>query len=517
MSVTYDFLDNTTGQDSSIDPTQIANHLAEGGFKNVSLTPDQMAISFEGPDGQVYDAEIPTLIEKNYGQIKAAKPQNVDESFVRPMWRTGIEGLPNDDIVRKAYLKSKLSQEGFKDLEDKYIVGQGEDWNFFNPKPGKWYALTNAKGFDMSDVTGAIPGMAGMAGSVLGGLGGAAAGVAGTAGVGSLPLAMAGAGAGGLAGRTLAKGTMAAFDPAYMAALQGAPVGRMLAEEGVSTAIDAAIPAVGRIPGVKQLFEKGIVSPIAKAVGKAGQFLGRGAEMAGQGLAEHELPRQLVTSMIPGLGQAQAAGITARVGELPFWLVKKAPAVANLAKRVTGNPEALSGLEKGAADLLKTRTITRPAAEAAAEDLANFGLGKPLEGALGSAKSAAKQNQISDFYGNLGRKIGTSLGGSEEEIAARALKGGNIGQKIGNVLSDVAKTGKAVEKTVDTGAIAAARALQYGGKGAKNIGRGLNLAGTAAAPFEARIGAELGGQSLAEEGYDWLKAPRARTPKPFSR
>ena len=517
MSVTYDYLDTQTGQDASIDPTQIANHLAEGGFKNVALTPDQMAISFEGPDGQVYDADIATLVEKNYGQIKATKPQNVDESFVRPMWRTGIEGLPNDDIVRKAYLKSKLSQEGFKDLEDKYIIGQGEDWNFFNPKTGKWYALTNAQGFDMSDVTGAIPGLAGMAGSIIGGVGGAATGAGTTAGIGSLPMAMAGAGAGGLAGRSLAKGAMAALDPEYLAALKTASPGQMLAEEGVSTAIDAAIPAVGRIPGVKQVFEKGIVSPIAKMVGKAGQFLGRGAEMAGQGLAENELPRQLVTSMMPGLGQAQAMGITARVGELPFWLTKKAPAVAGLAKKVTGNPQALSGMEKGAADLLKARTIQMPAAEAAAEDVANLGLGKPLEGALGSARKAAQRNQVSDFYGNLGQKIGQSLGGSEEEIAARALKGGKIGQSVGNVLSDVAKTGKAIEKGVDTGAVLAARGLQYAGAGAKNIGRGMNVLGTAAAPFEARIGAELGGQSLAEEGYDWLKTPRARTPKPFSR
>ena len=516
MSLDYSIVDNATGEDTNVDAQAIANHLAQAGWTNVQLTPDQQAISFQGADGQVYDADVPTLIEKNYGNIKQTTPKQVDESFVQPSWRLGIESLPNDDAVKKAYLKSKLSSEyGFKDLEDKHLVGQGSDWNFYNKQTGKWYSVTNKKGMDMSDLTGMIPGAAGAVGSILGGIGGTFVGGATGLGVGALPGAMVGSGAGGLLGRTAEKGILSAFDPEYGQALKNSSKGQLLGEEAISTGIDAAVPALSKIPGVSTLFNKGIVSPIATAVGKGAQFFGRGVEMAGKGVAENELPRQLITAAVPGLGNLQAAGMAAQVGNLPVWAAERIPQAVGMARKVTGSEELGQGLKEFGERVLIPRNMSIAAPEKAAENIARIGRGEAPMSMTERWTMGAPAHQTGSFYGNLAEEGMRSAGKTETEIAKSGI--GPKAEKFGEIMGDIADAGKAVEKGVDKGMIGAARGVQYAGTGIKNAGRGLNIAGTAFAPFEARLGAEVGGQSLAEEGLDWLKKPKRQKSTPFSR
>jgi hypothetical protein len=510
MSVDYTIIDGKSGKETNIDANVLSSHLTEGGFKNVALSPDQQSISFEGPDGQIYDADIQNMIEKNYGSIKNAVPKSVDESSVRPSWRLGIESLPNDDIVRKAYLKSKLATEGFKDIEDKHLIGKGEDWNYFNPNTGKWYALTNAKGFDMSDVTGAIPGLAGMVGATAGGIGGGM--------MGGLP-AVAGSALGGLGARTLEKGLLAQFDPEYLDAYRMSKPGQVLAEEGISTAIDAAVPAVGMIPGVKQAFKSGIVSPIAKVVGKGTEFLGRGVERLGKTFAENRLPRELATTVTPGLGVAQSAGLTARIGEIPFWLTKKVPGAVDKLQKIPGLEEVGSGVRSGAVDLLRPRTLAKAGPEALAEEFASVASGNMPKNVAEKAAASAKENVIKDFYGNVGGKLARAGVGAEEGFNAakqKILAGRKMGQSFGGGVQDLSNTGKAIEGAADVGMRGLSRGIQYAGAGVKNTGRGLKLGGTVLGPLEARTSIELGGQSLAEEGLDWLKGPKTFTPKAFT-
>jgi hypothetical protein len=172
------------------------------------VNPDGKTISYQ-INGETYDDEIPSLLETLGHKVSGIAPIQADESFVQPTWRAGLAALPSDDNVRKAYVESNLKKMGMKGE----VVGSGDDWYFHNPDTGKWYATTNAKGFDMTDLIGGAVATPQMLASIVGG-GIGAAGGAGLAGpAGAVAGGMAGSAAGDLAGGQLTRALARSFDP----------------------------------------------------------------------------------------------------------------------------------------------------------------------------------------------------------------------------------------------------------------------------------------------------------------
>jgi hypothetical protein len=487
------------GQDSTMPVEEIQKQLQSNGYQNAVIKPDGNGVEYT-INGQVYDDNVPDLLKMLGHEVTSIVPRNAEESFVQPAWRAALETLPDDEGVRKAYIKSKLKESGHVASDDQ-IMGSGSDWYFMNPDTGKWYATTNAKGFDVADLAGYAAQAPGFLGSVAGGALGAGAGV----GLGSIPLGAAGAVAGDFTGRSTAQGISAAFDPSVREALGNNGLGQT-ALSNLKTAAPSAIGgALGGIPGVSQALSKGfatrVAQPMAEGLGALGNVVKRGAGYA----AESPVIKGITTGLIPGLNTAQMAGFGLRAGEIPVavnkglgWLGKKGADLAESAIAKGGlNAEEGAFLQniadKGSQMQFNSEArIFAPGVEN--KGFIERGIKKIFKPAE-DAQSAFGKQEVKGFYENVGKRMGRPRDAYAREALKRAE---NMSPEKANRFLEMAQgrmstinptaLGKSIGKAAQT-ASTAGRTLENASEGVVGLGfRGIQGMGAAT---------ELGGKVLA--------------------
>jgi hypothetical protein len=200
-------VENQGGTSGVFTPDDITSQLASMGETPKGVSPDGQMITLSDQNGD-FQVKTEDLLRDLGWKVNGIEPSDVIEDFVKPELRVAVANLGSDDQTKKLYLQEKLRDMG---LNDANIVGQGTDFYVFHPESNKYFALTNKRGVDMSDIASGISQAPGFIGGAVGG----AAGAFGGAGVGSIPLGMAGAAAGQLGGDVLARGALAAYDPTF--------------------------------------------------------------------------------------------------------------------------------------------------------------------------------------------------------------------------------------------------------------------------------------------------------------
>lgn len=275
----------------TLNSQELLQQLAEfSGFQPVGISQDGSSGIFQTPTG-LQTIPFHEALQQVGAKIDTYKPLNAVPSDNIVKYRMALDSISDPDI-QDAYLRT-IATKDFN-VKDPLIVGSGIDRYLWDQNSGKWVALTNAQGLDLSDIVAGGAGLAkgGLAvgGALLGGAGGSfAAPIAGT---------IAGAGAGAAAGNALGDvtqaGIMSALDPSFREAYGSA--GNYFGKEGTSIAKNAAISgALGAaIPGAGALLRgasaplKTVVSPISQGmqaagtgisnVGKMGRAIGKSLE-----------------------------------------------------------------------------------------------------------------------------------------------------------------------------------------------------------------------------------------------
>lgn len=526
MSLTYS-VTTPDGQATDYNSSEIAQQLQSAGYQNLVVNPDGKSVSYS-VNGQTYDDDIPSLLETLGHKVAGAVPTEADESFIQPAWRAEMETLPSDDNVRKGFLKSKLAKMGM-DIKDDQITGSGSDWFFHNPQTGKWYATTNAKGFDVSDLAGLAGEAPAFLGSVAGGGIGAAGGsIAGP--VGSVAGGFAGAAAGDFAGRRLARGALSLFDEDYDKA---APKNVLPSREELTSAGLSGIGGgIGGVPALAKLLNKGAASALLRPAGEALGAAGTVAKTVAGKAADSPLATGLITSAIPGLGTAQGAGLVLRAGELP--VVMNRLAAKGGAKLASFADNALAGgvgaeeeaLFKGLRNTGANIEDAARALEFTPPDTSKLGkINRAIFGGLDNTKAVeegasavnANKNAVSAFYNNLGRRrfsneVQKRAAQSADPQAflqkAAPLLNKNAGvrgmEQFGKVAQAASKTGRALEGGAEGITRMGLRGIENAGRAAEGVGKIVGTGARYAAPWESRILLNQGAQQL-DDGYETLQ------------
>lgn len=575
MSLEYT-VKGADGSKTSVDPAAIASQFqAAGLLQNVRVSPDGLSLSgFDPNTGDNVDIDLPGYLKDSYG-LEGFKPLegSVETKGVQPQWRSMIALMGNDDMAKKAYLKSKLGEMGYNEAS---IVGQGDDFYFFNN--GKYHALTNKPGLDLADAAGLAPGFVQSAISGLAGAGGA------TVGAAFGPAGMVAGGAGAAAGtsKLLSKGSKwlaGKIDPAFAKTMEGLSEEQqdaIASDENTAALIDGTIGALpGAGPLVRQLGRAGAnatgiqsVSSLGRAAAKplelANSLVGmggpvsRGAQVTGgvaQGVGgvlgiagdvvkNNPLAQGLATQSIPGVGALEAAGYVARLPEAPGFLISKAgEALRNRSRKFADQvaEEGLRGRAKrealeasarfdGWARPLERMTQPRPS------------VSRGLEGAADFAEAISKGRlpedlpaRPSDILKNIGEmrfeKKMFDLGQKRvkakdiydrerlaEEVSQLRKAGPNTYAQIGKTADSLASTGKVITEGATKGITAAARGASTLGTGLERGGYIARTMGRAAAPYESRALASQGLQYAEEKVPAYAEELSKRwknRPKPF--
>lgn len=200
--------ENEGGTSGVFTPEEIVSQLTAMGEMPKGISPDSQLITLTDAQIGEYQVKTEDILKEMGWKINGIEPTDVIEDFVKPELRVAVSNLGTDDQVKKMYLQEKLRDMG---LDQANIVGQGTDFYVWHPESNKYFALTNKRGMDMSDLASGLS----QAPGFIGGAAGGALGALGGAGVGSIPLAMGGAAAGQLGGDVLARGALAAYDPTF--------------------------------------------------------------------------------------------------------------------------------------------------------------------------------------------------------------------------------------------------------------------------------------------------------------
>lgn len=528
-------IEDPEGNEQVLSANDVVAHMSQA-YQGVKLSPDGTTIEAIDPTtGEVMESDLGELVGEKYGKVKSFAPSEgaVDYNGVNKSWRAAIEALPNDPMVRKAYLQSKLEGMGVKDRK---IIGEGEDYYTFNPQTGKYSALTNSPGLDMSDVAGFAPslvrGLGSAAGMAVGGTLGSAAGP-----VGSVAGGAAGAGAGGFLADEGMRKVAGYFDKDFDSAMGNMTEEQRSGnrkEQAFRGAIDTATGGVSRVPGVASALSKlNPFSRLAQGSGAAAQGVGAAARGAGQLVAEPGIARTVVTNSIPGLGQVSQLGSMMRAGEVPQYLARQGGKVANAVANSVDNlrPQSASTAEAAKDFFLtlnKRNSTNAPAGLASKIERAFGGMSKEqlLQKRAGDAANKAFQTgteearnyatkatqkagestlnptRVKDFYQNAGQKMGryfdkrSAAKGNTSNYAKSFEK---AGAGVGEFVSGVSSVGRGLENVAEGTVGLAGKALKHGGGAVNLAGRGLKSAGTVTAPIEGRVLFSRGAQSGIEE------------------
>ena len=513
MSLKYTV--DMNGDTRDITPQRIMSDMAAAGIPVTGFSPDGLFVYARDPDtGAEMEAPAANLVAK-YGQLKNVAPEEADTSGLNWGWRLGVEAVPNDDNVRASFLRSKLQEQG---VADPQIVGSGVDWNYFNPSSGKWMALTNSEGLDMSDVAGILPDAARFAGEVVGGT----AGMASMAPTG--PGALVGGVVGSGMGRLAADATIAgigSIDPQFREALtseegiraQAGDTGKGMLAAGVFGAIPglskAASPVLSSIG--KAAMGPGVASTVARGTGAVVEGAGAATQAVSKGL-DNPIGRGFVAAATPGLGTAQMAGWLAQG---PAYAATKGSELlgkaAKFGYKQTKNisPETA---RKFAGLAEETRRWRMPTDRTAGtmENLAKAAVDpdamRNLRGGMGQGARDVTARRV---YGRIGERLGQTVDNLRGKYAQNAGKDlvnpnaatkafGSAGRGFGRVADSVGSAGRTVEGAVDKTVSAGLKVGRGVGMGMEQAGRVLNRTARAVAPLENRA-ILFAGQRQAED------------------
>jgi len=484
MSMEITIQPSGSDQTFSISPEELAESFNQQGYQS-SLTPDRGQIRLVDSSGETGSVDIAKYLEGRGDKIISMTPQSANYDSVKPEWRAAIEKL-GDPRLQKAYLQSALEIEGVKDVQ---IMGQGSDYYFYDPRSGRYNALTNKPGFDFSDAAGFVPQAAEFAGGLLGSVGGGVVGAGAGAGVAG-PLGSIGGGAfgsmlGGSAGRGITDQVQSWFQPELRPFLESEEFQSKRDQEGLIDAFGG-----GFAGGLPALFNRsGIASTVAKNAGgfteKAGKVVGDAGAYLSSEATPAKMARGIAENFVPVTGQFQLPAMVARAGELIPGAVKKygergmaktvAPTIdelVNMAPDLKNTArKSLYGQAKW--DKIMASRFVPEAEESAAQKFANSLAGKP--GAVKGVRPAT--------------------GGETVANLSRGSKYENIGKSAGNLLDVASQSGRAVDKVNEKAVLAATRSAQGLGRGVQGVGKIAKDAGTALAPVENRMFLQGGLQS----------------------
>jgi hypothetical protein len=552
MSLNYT-VELPDGQSHTYNASELASQLQDAGYANAQVNPDGKTISYQ-LNGEMYDDDIPSLLGQQGYKVAGIVPQQADESFVQPTWRAGLDALPSDDKVRKAYIESNLERMGMKGE----VVGSGSDWYFHNPDTGKWYATTNAKGFDLADILGAATAAPRVVGSIVGGSVGAAGGSAVMPGLGTVAGGALGSAAGDFAGNRLTRGIASLVDEDYA---KVAPRGMApSSEELKDAALSGVFGGLSGVPALARVLNSGAVTALGKPLGGVTEAAGTLLNKAGGAAARSDLVTGLATAATPGLGTAQAAGLALRAGELlPFlnraW-GKGAGKVAGMADDaikaggLSAEEEALAQAIKARGGMARVNAMAREVPKTL-EDALPYRMNRSIFGGgivddaakeaveQGAEEVALNRGAVRGFFENMGARIDRPREMFLQKARQRAAKYTDPAERarfmelaeeqagrgvqptfdtIGKVAQAGSRLGRGIEGAAEGVTRAGFRAVQGAGKGLEGAGQALKGGSRFLQPWENRIYMNRGINELddqAETVQDLMRRRPAATP--FSR
>jgi hypothetical protein len=463
-------VENQQGQSAVVDDDHVLAQLKGMGYPVAGVSADGMHITFQDPQQGQYQVKTSDTLKEMGWNVKGTLPSNPDYENIQHDYRLGLESLPADEDMRKAYLEAKLKRSG---IEDPQLVGNGSDWHVFNPQTSQWIALTNKPGIDVSDlaeVGAAAPHFLGSA------LGGTAGGVLGAAAgpLGSVAGAAGGAGLGGGMGDALGRYLLSRADPEYRQ-VASQHFGEVAGDVAKTAALDAAtfggLKALGiASPALRTLIAKGPISTGLKGLGSAaegaGFLTGRPAGM----LARAPAASEVASNFVPGLGDAINLGYLARV---PGGATRSLPKALNW----LGSNEVTAPLfgDQGAAGL---RGMAEELSRARPGSAINQGV-EDVSRAFGATGPSSNVQQSRNVMGNIFEKGARGLGYPEAAGGA-----GRAGEILGRAAGHLEDVGQGVSRMGSGLFRAGLRGVQGAGRGLEGGGGLLRNAATIAQPLE---------------------------------
>lgn len=471
-------VENQQGHAGVVDDDHVLSQLKQMGYPVAGISADGMHVTFNDPQQGQYQVKTQDALKEMGWNVKSMLPSSPDYDNIQSSWRAGIESLPQDDDMRKAYLEAKLRRQG---IQDPSIVGTGSDWHVFNPQTSQWIALTNKPGIDTSDLAEVAAAAPHFLGSALGGTAGGALGTGLGGPVGSVAGAAVGAGLGGAGGDALERYAMSRFDPEYrqIASQHFGDVAKDVAKTGGMDALTfGGLKALGLAsPALRTMIAKGPVSTGLKTLGAATEGAGALAGGGAKALAGSPGASEFAANFVPGLGDAMNVG---ELAQLPGSAVRAIPRTLNW----LGSNEVVAPLfgDEGAAGL-------RSAAEAIAKPRAGMGpsTAQTFARALGGAEESSTVQEAGNALGNLFEKGAGWAGYPEGGEAA-----GRFGEALGRSAGHLENVGRGVTRTGVGAFRMGMRGVQGVGRGAQMIGAGARNLGTMAQPLEVPAAARYG-------------------------
>ena len=408
-----------SGQQQEINDVELAQQLAASGVNILDKTPD--GTHFIMDDGQGRFATPAALVWQKLGyKIDNITPINPDESGVDFGHRWSVEMLGNDG-QRRDYLASKLRSV---DNPNPQLMGGGSDWYTFDPTTGQYKALTNKKGWDMSDVAQYLPQGIKAAGSI----GGAVVGGALTApsGPGAIAGVAGGAALGSMIPDAAMRGLTAAVDPDFR---REATVLNQAGQVGLEGAVSGALGGAGRAiggPAIGYAAKNALLPAGERAVMTGGE--------AASNMAQKAMTTGPLSTVARGLGWSGEKGGGAldwTAGKIAGSPLARDVAAGYASPVVGGGGQAVSALGQLPAGAM---THAPGLIEKAAKS-------KLVQALLGEEKSTAIGQFASDIGkksaspGNLFQRINQAFRkpGTENALNAGDV-GRNVGQKVGGWL-----------------------------------------------------------------------------------
>jgi len=544
------------GNSHPTDVNTIMGQLQNAGYSPKATTPDGMNIIMTDDQGD-YTMPINEVLQNVGVKLAGVKPQGADESGINALWRYGVESLPEDDDVRKAFITSKLSKEA--GVQNPQVQGKGSDWYYFNPEQRKWMALTSGEGMTTATLAGLAPTALKAIGAAIGGTSAAIAG----GGIASAATGAAGAVLGGRGGHYLNKLISSGLDPdigrlesEYADKKHGKGALNHLVGDLGENKLDMALDGVtgGFAGAVPKLFAKGAISQATRGAGSALKTAGNVTQGAAN-VVDNQIGRAIIRSPVTGgleLGAfaAQAPGYIATKGtELinrgAKWLGNKTGGDATTKAMTASKPQGSWGRIGEAArqkvsewggktaqftdDLMQPRGPSDEivsAAEKAAENVAKVNKPKPKVEMIGAEEVRPKAS-ARDIMGNLGEKIGFKINpkaflkegqayinpkGATDDVASvlaaqkraqNSMAGGKTGEAVGKTLDDFRRAGKGIEDGLDYATKKALGGVRNTGKLASATGRGMQTLGTLTNPWENRLLARQGLDQVSKKPKDY--------------
>lgn len=476
--VEYSVFNPQTGESGKIDDNQLIMQLTRAGMRPGGLSPDAKLASFHDDHGE-YQAPVEQVLQKLGWQVQGKNILDSDTSNVSAAMRYAIDQpmLANDEAAKKRYLEYSLMKQG---VAHPIVEGSGTDWHMYDPRQGKYYALTNAPGLDFSD----LGGMGAKAPGFVG------AGVGMTMGAGTGPLtgplgAMGGAAAGGAAGNALSTGIASSMDPEFRRSLSergGMDMAKDVAGQAGSDALGGAAGfGLGKVAQGLGRAGWSPLSSTAKGVGVPLEAGGKLVGGVGQWAAESPNARDVALSALnaPGMGAGPWAAQSA--GEIPGAIGKGLDWGKNIAQR---------GLDAAGRGMQRT---------AEHEGFQNFA-GDEIASKMWEHSARARE-MASRMASKTSKAFQPGLSGEQQMRRNAIHMGGGQGAAdfaggLGETMENVGKVGQALQKPAQAAWQMGARTIQGAGRAAQHTGAAMRGVGNAMQPYEAGLSGHLGSEEL---------------------